>query len=293
MSGVHCQQKLQHRVHKTVENNKMSTLKRIFILISIVVLFGCKEKRTKQLTILGSVHFPTSEINEDSIYLAIKKVQPQVILMERDSVSFDSDFNRKVEYEENEDQAVSMFLEDKPKTVLRPIEFEGRNEYRIKQGLYPQANEVYQKLSELSRLNKFDAEESRIWSRFANYWGMIDSLSAANLKAVNNEESDAILDSAKYYQYTKMMKIVSKHDEFSEQILDSKGDSISLAHYFEKWEQFEHYDRNNAMVENIIRTIDNLPNKRFMLIVGYHHRYYIKKALENKAPHISIVEYYE
>lgn len=273
---------------------KMSKLKIISILICLVIFLGCKEKPTKQLTILGSVHFPTSEINKDSIFLVIKKVKPEVILMERDSVSFDANFNRKVEYEENEDQAVSMFLEVNPQTALRPIEFEGRNEYRKKVGLYPQANEVYQKLNELSRSDKFDAEESRIWRRFAHYWGKIDSLSAANLKTINNRESDVILDSAKYYQYTQMVKIVSNHqDEFSEQILDSKGDSISLTDYFKKWEQFEHYDRNNAMVENIIGTIDKMPNDRFMLIVGYHHRYYIKKALEKKAPHIRIIEFYE
>lgn len=271
----------------------MKTLKKLHLVICLVILLGCNEKRTTQLTILGSVHFPTTGMNADSVYLAIKKVQPQVILMERDSVSFDSAFNRKVEYEENEDQAVSRFLKDNPTTILRPIEFEGRNEYRIKMGLYPQANEVYKKLNELSRSKKFDAEESLIWSRFANFWGMIDSLSSANLKAINTDQADAIVDSAKYYQYTQMKKIVSKRDEFTEQILDSKGDSISLKQYFEKWEQFEHYDRNDAMVANIIRTIDKMPNNRFLLTVGYNHRYYIKKALEEKAPHIRIVEFYE
>mgnify|MGYP001820509268 FL=1 len=186
-----------------------------------------------------------------------------------------------------------MFIKYNPEAILRPIEFEGRNSYRTKTGLYPQDNEVYQKLNELSRSEEFDAEERLIWSRFANYWVLLDSLSSANLKAINTDEADAILDSAKYYQYTQMKKIVLNRDEFNEQILDSKGDSISLVQYFKKWEQFEHYDRNNAMVSNIIRTIDKLPNDRFMLIVGYHHRYYIKKALENKAPHIRIVEFYE
>lgn len=268
-----------------------------FYLIGFVLIFGgCqpnKENTTKQLAILGTVHYPTKGVNVDSVYLAIKKVQPQVILMERDSVSFDSDFNRKVEYQENEDRAVSKFLKDNPKLMLRPIEFEGRNSYRIQMGLYPQANEVYKKLNEISRSGKFTSEESRIWSRFANYWVQLDSLSATNLRALNNKKTDMLMDSAKYYQYTQMKKIVNKRVEFREQILDSKGDSISLAHYFEKWEQFEHYDRNNAMVANIIKTIDNLPNDRFLLIVGYHHRYYIKKALEHKAPHIRIVEFYE
>ncbi|NVJ87251.1 MAG: hypothetical protein HWE15_13145 [Algoriphagus sp.] len=271
-------------------------LKIIFVIISLFFLSGCADKeenKTKELIILGSVHFPTSGINSDSIYFAIKKVKPEVILMERDSVSFDSAFNRKVEYEENEDQAVTRFLEDNPNTILRPIEFEGRNSYRTKAGLYPQANDVYQKLNELSRSSKFTPEESLIWSKFANYWVQLDSLSSTNLKALNNDKTDVIMDSAKYYQYTKMKNIVNDREEFNEQILDSKGDSISLVDYFNKWEQFEHYDRNDAMVSNIIRTIEHLPNKRIMLIVGYHHRYYIKEALERKAPHIKLIEFYE
>lgn len=259
----------------------------------MITVLGCQDKEVKQLTILGSVHFPTSQINKDSVFHAIQQVQPQVILMERDSVSFDVNFIRKVIYEENEDLAVSMYIEAYPETILRPIEFEGRNAYRVKQGLYPQANSVYQKLNQISKSNTFDAYESQIWNRFAHFWGKIDSLSVSNLKTINNERSDAILDSAKHYQYTQMMKIVSKYDVFAEQMLDSKGDSISLSDYFKKWEQFEHYERNNAMVANIIRTIDKLPNNQFMLIVGYHHRYYIKKALEKKAPHVKLVEYYE
>lgn len=271
----------------------MNTLKRIFILTIVAVFLGCQEKQTKQLTILGSVHFPTNGVNVDSVYLAIKKVQPQVILMERDSVSFDSAFNRKVEYQENEDQAVSKFLKDNPKTMLRPIEFEGRNTYRLQTGLYPQANEVYQKLNELSNSNSFDEGEKRIWSNFADCWMKIDSLQVLDLKGINSEEADVILDSTKHYQYTQMKKIVSNHNAFEEIMIDSKGDSISLAAYFKKWEQFEHYDRNNAMVENIIRTIESMPNDQFMLIVGYHHRYYIKKELKKKAPHIRILEFYE
>jgi len=271
-------------------------LKIISVIISLILLAGCgqkEENKTKELIILGSVHFPTSGINSDSIYLAIKKVKPEVILMERDSVSFDSAFNRKVEYEENEDQAVTRYLKNHPNTILRPIEFEGRNSYRTEVGLYPQAGEVYQKLNELSRAGKFTPKEGQLWSRFANYWILLDSLSSTNLKALNNEETDAVMDSAKYYQYTQMKKIVNNRDEFNEQILDSKGDSVSLVYYFNKWEQFEHYDRNNSMVSNIIRTIDHLPNNRFMLIVGYHHRYYIKKALESKATHIKLIEFYE
>lgn len=261
-----------------------------YLLIAFITLTGCANKEPKQLVILGSVHFPTAQVNKDSIYLAIKKVQPQVILLERDSISFDANFKRKEIYKENEDQAVSMYLEEHPETLLRPMEFEGRNDYRIENGLFPQANAVYLKLNQLSQSNVFNADENRIWNRFAHFWIKLDSLSKSDLKTINNKNSDAIVDSAKHYQYTQMLNIVNHHDEFSEKILDAQKDSISLAKYFKKWEQFEHYDRNDAMVTNIIKTIEAMPNKRFMLIVGFNHRYYIKKELEKRAPNINIME---
>src|SRR5210317_1688941 len=100
----------------------MRDLTRIYLLVGIITFLGCQNKETKQLTILGSVHFPTAQINKYSIYHSILKVQPEVILMERDSASFDANFKRKEIYQENEDLGVSMYLVEHPETLLRPIE---------------------------------------------------------------------------------------------------------------------------------------------------------------------------
>lgn len=271
-------------------------IQKIIPLICCLLIFGCnveKEYKTKELIIVGTVHFPTKGINTDSIYQAIKKVDPEVILMERDSVSFDASFKRKKTYEENEDQAVSRYLKDNPTVLLRPFEFEGRNQYRLDMGLYPQANQVYQKLNALSRSNGFTEEEQEIWNKFAVYWMKLDSLSAVNLKSINTAEADIFIEKAKHYQYTLMKEFVMNHEEFNELMEDSKRDSISLKEYFFKWEKFEHYDRNNAMVDNVIRTIEAMPNQKFMLLVGYHHRYYLKNALNKKGLNIKITEFYD
>lgn len=284
-------------IHETVgDYKKLSFMKYLYLIIIAFLFWGChltNQNSTKQLTIIGTVHFPTNGINADSIYQAILKIQPEVILLERDSSAFDSDFNRLFDDDGNETIAIAKILKGNPKTLIRPIEFEGRDKFRDETGLYPQANEVFQKLNELSRSESFNEQEQQVWNRFAYYWIKLDSLSSINLKAINTDYSDAILDSAKYYQYTKMKEIVEKHNDFNEMMIDSRGDSISLKEYFDKWEQFEHYDRNDAMVANIIRTMNNLANQNFVLLVGYHHRYYIKKALQSKAPNIRITEFYE
>lgn len=269
---------------------------RLFITIIITLfLIGCKssdKKSLKELSIIGTVHLPTTGVNADSIYHAIKMAKPNVILLERDSTAFDSSFNPLFDDQENETIAIKRYLKEHPDVLIRPIEFEGRNTYRLETGLFPQANEVYQELNEMARSGRFPNQHQQTWNQFATYWKQLDSLTSTSLKALNTRKSDEILEKAKQMQYTEMKKIVNSIDEFKKLMIDSKGDSISLRDYFNKWEKFEHYDRNNAMVANTIRTINSLPQQKFILIVGYNHRYYIKHKIEKNHTEIKISEYF-
>ena len=270
---------------------------KIFISITIaLLLLGCKssdKKLLKELSIIGTVHFPTPGVNADSIYQAIKMAKPDVILLERDSTSFDSSFNPLFyDSQENETIAIKRYLKEHPDVIIRPIEFEGRNTYRVDTGLFPQANEVYQELNEMARSSRFSSQHQQIWDQFATYWMQMDSLTSTSLKALNTKMTDEILEKAKQIQYTEMKKLVNNSDEFNTLMLDARGDSISLKDYFDKWEQFEHYERNNAMVANTVRTMNSMPKQKFVLIVGYHHRYYIKNRIEKQSPEIILSEYY-
>ncbi|UAM97774.1 hypothetical protein K8354_15985 [Polaribacter litorisediminis] len=269
---------------------------RIFItVILIFVLIGCQSsdnELSKGLSIIGTVHFPTPGVNADSIYQAIKMAKPDVILLERDSTAFDDNFKPLFDDQENESLAIKRYLKEHPDVSIRPIEFEGRNSYRVEIGLFPQANEVYQKLNEMARSGQFSNQQQEIWDQFAQYWMQMDSLSSESLKALNTKYTDKLLEKAKQIQYTEMKKLVNARDEYNKLMLDARGDSISLKDYFNKWEQFEHYERNNAMVANTIRTMNSMPKQKFVLIVGYHHRYYIKNKIEKQSPEIILSEYY-
>lgn len=269
---------------------------RLFITIILTLfLIGCKssnKKLLKELSIIGTVHFPTTGVNADSIYHAIKMAEPNVILLERDSTAFDSNFKPLFDDQENETIAIKRYLNEHPNVLIRPIEFEGRNTYRVETGLFPQANDVYQELNEMARSGRFSNQQQQIWDQFAIYWKQMDSLTSSSLKALNTSKSDEIVEKAKQIQYTETKKIVNSNDVFKRLMIDSKGDSIPLKEYFNKWEKFEHYDRNNAMIANTMRTINSLPKQKFILIVGYNHRYYIKNMIEKKHPEIKLSEYY-
>ena len=277
------------------KHNQINIMRNIITLILTLVLIGCQSgdnELAKELSVIGTVHFPTPGVNADSIYQAIKMAEPEVILLERDSTAFDDNFKPLFDDEENETIAIKRYLKEHPDVIIRPIEFEGRNTYRVETGLFPQANEVYQKLNEMARSGRFSDQHQQIWDQFATYWMQMDSLSSESLKALNTKYTDKLVEKAKQIQYTEMKKLVNNSEEFSVLMLDARGDSISLNDYFNKWEKFEHYDRNNAMVANTIRTMNSLPKQKYVLIVGYHHRYYIKNKIKSKHPEIRISEYY-
>jgi len=76
--------------------------------------------------------------------------------------------------------------------------------------------------------------------------------------------------------------------------MDVQGDSISIKNYFDKWIQFEYRDRNNAMGNNVIRTINHFPEKqKFIVLTGLSHRLPIKKVILNSDLDIQVKEFYE
>ncbi len=143
-------------------------------ILICILLISCnreKNKEHQELVIIGTVHFPTQKINADSILYKLEKVAPSCILMEADSSVFNLDFSFKKTYDENEYNAVLEYKEKYPNTNIRPIEFEGRNEYRKVNGLYSGASSTFKILNEINRANKLTQEEQIIWENFGRYWG--------------------------------------------------------------------------------------------------------------------------
>ena len=274
---------------------KVLTIYLYFILtIFISCDSGQKIEDSKRLVMVGTLHFPTDKVNADSIFKILATVSPDCILMEVDSSNFKDNFSFKEVYDENEYNAVLKYKEKHPKVDIRPIEFEGRNAYRKQNGLYSGAGQTFPVLNQVNRAKKFNSEEQKIWDTHVEYWEETEKIGQGNLYEINTPQSDAIVDSSKFFQYVKLKTIITNHEEFENKMLDAKGDSISIRNYYLKWANFEYKDRNEAMVENIIKTINSFPNKKnFVLLVGFHHRFYIKKELEKRDINFEIKEFYE
>lgn len=264
------------------------------ILLSVIIISCNQQSKKNKLLILGTVHFPTRGINSDSIYTILEKYNPDIILMEAESSVFNEDYTFRKMYDQNEFNSVKKYLAHHPNVQIRPIEFEGRNEYRKKIGIFSEADPVYRKMDELYQSKKLSDNESKMWYDFTKSWKKIDSLSNSNLNAINNSTSDKIVENTSHYQYIKLKKIIDTRSEFTNtNIIDSKNDSISLKDYFAKWSYFENDLRNKTMAENIGNIVQKNSNKKIIVLTGFKHRYSILKSLKANDQLKDIIELIE
>ncbi|RYG19088.1 MAG: hypothetical protein EOO07_07565, partial [Chitinophagaceae bacterium] len=144
-------------------------LKHLIIALCLTPFFVTAQtsnnKSKTELTIIGTVHFPTKQINKDTIYAVLENLKPDLILMESDMTNFNSDFTFKSTYDENEWNAIAKYKSNFKNTLFRPIEFEGRNNYRKEQGIQ-NPDVVLIEINDLDSLNKLSEKHKKIWARF-------------------------------------------------------------------------------------------------------------------------------
>ncbi len=271
--------------------------KKIIFGIVLLSIISCSQNTTyTKLTVLGTVHFPTEKINSDSIYQVLKRVNPDFILMEADSTIFNSDFSFKKTFDENEYNAVIKYKKEYPSVKIRPIEFEGRNEYRKSIGIFSEENTAFKVLNKLNHENLFSSKEKEIWKRFEHFWVLSDSINNQNLNSLNSHTTDKAIDSLMYYQYFGVKKIIDKRDEFvASKLIDAKWDTITIRDYFNKWANFEEKIRNNALSNNILNIVKKNKNKTIIVLTGYKHRFHIIKTLSQQEQkyNFELKEFYE
>jgi len=164
----------------------------LFLVLAILIHSCTSTKEKNQVTVLGTVHFPTANINSDSIYQVLKKIRPDFILMELDTMFFDKDYSFSQTLDENEFKAVAKYVEEFPTVNVRPIEFKGRNSYRKKIGIYSDASLVFRNFNNINRSKTYTNEEQRKWDRFVHFWSKSTAIDTTDLRGLNNPKSDNI-----------------------------------------------------------------------------------------------------
>ncbi len=270
--------------------------KRIILLSLAVYLslnfFGQEKSRETELIILGTVHFPTKSVNTDTIYSVIKKVRPDIILLELDSSFFTNNFQLKQLYDENEIQATDKYIKENKNCLIRPFDFEGRNKYRVEMG-FLNSDKVIKLLNVMYYTNNLNKAESSIWKYFQRLTDSLDLISKKSLDTINSMTTDNLVCERQFYQYKKLKEIINSKEEFLNAFEKSnRGDTLTYREIFNRYAYFEEL-RNRVMVDNILKFIKQNPRKRILVLTGFYHRYFLLTELNFKAAihNILIKEY--
>ncbi|PBJ10214.1 hypothetical protein [Flavobacterium sp. ACN6] len=234
-------------------------------------------KKKSELIIIGTVHFPIKQINSDTIYSVLENLKPDIILMESDMTNFNSDYTFKKTYNENEWNAVVKYRNTHKNTLFRPIEFEGRNNYRIQNGIQ-NPDIVLNEINVLDSLNILSEKHKKIWNRFIELSNSLNELDNNSLKELNSISTDNLVKERQFYQYQKLKEIVDENKEFAKLNTASK-DSISLKELYKRYCYFEEL-RNRTVTANILKWKNKYPDKKIVVLIGFYHRYFLVNELK-------------
>lgn len=260
--------------------NRLLTI--IFCLNSLLFNAQINNKKQKtELIIIGTTHFPTKQINKDTIYSILESLKPDIILMESDMTNFNSDFTFKNTYDENEWSAIVKYRTNFNNTLIRPVEFEGRNNYR-KENEIQNPDVVFNEINVLDSLNILTEKHKKIWNRFVELSNSLDELSDSSLKEINSISTGNLVGERQFYQYQKLKEIVDENHEFTKlKIQTANKDSISLRELFKRYSYFEEL-RNRSIINNILKWENKYPNKKIVVLIGFYHKYFLINELKWK-----------
>jgi len=254
----------------------------VFCFLSLLCNAQVTNKKQKtDLTVIGTVHFPTKNINADTIYSVLEKLKPDVILMESDGSNFNPDFTFKKTYDENEWNAVLKYKTNFKQTLFRPIEFEGRNDYRKQNGIQ-NVDVVFNEINTLDSLNKLSEKHKKIWNRFVELANSLEEQSNSSLKEINSAAVENLVRERQFYQYQKLKEIVDENAEFDKiKVETPTKESISLRELYMRYCYFEEL-RNRTIIDNILKWKAQYPNKNIVVLIGFYHKYYLINELKWK-----------
>lgn len=272
-----------------MKKNIYNDLKRIlfaglFLFVSVCSpLLSAQESLKKtEIIIIGTLHQEKPSFTSKNLVDILKKVRPDVILIELDSSFFTADFQLKKYYPNSlEDQAIKELLTIYP-VKLRPFEIEGRNEFYKKTNYFNQEDLLFEKINELNKTNQLSRQSKNLWKKMRYYLRQRDKWSNKKPEEINSFACDAVLNQKNWYldQGTaQLIKITPQLEPFTE--FSNMSGSFWIV-------------RNDAMIQNIKRYAKEFPGQRLVVITGFEHRYYLRSHLTHDIPSTFMVkEFYE
>lgn len=262
------------------------------IIVLLAIIYSFSQYKKTELVIIGNIHEAAPNYNADTLYTILEQIKPDIILHEIDSSFFTKDFKFKYPSKGNEQNASEKYLKTYPQTLIRPFEFEGRNQYRRAEGMVPTDNLTIQLLDSLYHAGALSPQESEIVKTYYKLSEQLNAIATTSPKNFNNSRTDSISEQRQHFQHKRLTQITNKRPEFANRFVTKpNGEKISYRDGYQLWADF--WDlRNKTMARNILKIAEQNPGRRIVVLTGFFHRYYLLKELK-KGNNIQIKEYYE
>jgi len=268
----------------------MKNILQVLLLSLSIASFAQKN----EIIVVGNVHTPMDRYNADSLYAIMEKVKPDIILHEIDKSFFTKDFKFKDPSKENEQNASERYFAKQPQVMLRPFEFEGRNEYRREKGIKQSENPTMRILDSLYSSGKLTEKQRATVSEYRRLTEQLNSFGYLSAINFNNPKTDSISKLRQYYQHHEIRKVINEQPVFSQVfVTTTSGKKVSLKEGYNEFCDF--WDlRNKTMAKNILKYAKENPGKKIMVLTGYFHRYYLLEELKKaNNKNVVIKEFYE
>lgn len=257
-------------------------MKRLILItiLSCLFYYSCNKNKT-ELIFLGTVHRPIESFSPDTLYNILEKIKPDLILFEVDSSFFDESFKFTKTWDSNENIATIKYMNNYDVKV-RPYDFTGRNEYRLKIGSRPTDSKATGLLRTLYDDGKLTEEDEDIYKRFLRVNDTLNSFAYKGVKYFNNSKSDSVAKLRQKLQYKSLLNVMENYPVFRNTYhVKEDGDSISYYEGFKRAGDF--WDlRNKTMAKHIFHFVKEKEGNRIVVLNGYYHRHYIYSLLKEK-----------
>lgn len=270
-------------------------MKKTIIILLAFLLTNYSFAQKTEVIVIGNIHQPVPNYNSDTLLTILQKLKPDFLLQEIDHSFFNADYTFKKPPTENEGIASAKYIQEHPKTKMRPFDFEGRNEYRKINGFNPTEGLAIKLLDSLYHKGKLTKRQARIYKKYNDLLEPLKIAASKDPVAFNNPDNDRQSELRQYYQYQKLLSVMQNRSEFSDTYFSKPdGNKISYVKGFQLASEF--WDlRNKTMAINIFKIAKDNPGKKIIVLTGFMHRYYLIRELKMKAEknkNIVIKEFY-
>jgi pheromone shutdown protein TraB len=232
-----------------------------------------QEINRTEIVVIGTVHSPTPKFTEETLVNILRKVGPDLILLELDPSFFDSSFVLPEQYQNISLENKAVIAYGKTTSVkLRPFDIEGRNKFYQEHDYFKRELSLNQEISRMYGTGQLPLEAKLLFEGLMALAAVRDSCGAESPEVINSSACDTAIEKKQHYAFKGIGQIV----ELTPSLKEFKPFWI-LADDF--WGR-----RNDTMVRNIIKYSKELQARKVVVLCGYEHRYYLRNKLTEQAP---------